>query len=133
MEYIMNNTITTNDIHMAAMDAQELIIKKFQKLFETETMTKIDGNQLFTLVVGVNRAGNPLITLYTISISGTTTPYRYCTVQWDVLRDGSVYLGMSDSMTLKCRELVNYIESIGNEFYYKDHFKKVEKYITRGN
>lgn len=128
-----NVNITTDDIHMAAMDAKELIIKKFRELFETETMTKIDGNFLFTLVVGVNRWGNPLISLYTIGIGDTVTPYRYTTIQWDVTRGGDIYLGLSDAMTPKCRELADFIESIGDEFYYRDHFLKIEKYITRGN
>ena len=127
----MNNT--TNDIHMAAMDAQETIIKKFRELFETETMTKIEDKSLFTLVVGVNRWGNPLISLYSIGIGDTDTPYRYTIIQWDVARDGSVYLGVSDSMTARCRELADFIESICDEFYYRDHFLKIEKYITRAN
>ena len=136
--YIMNNaTITTTvneyDIHVAAIDASDLIVKKFQEIFKTETMTKVEGSLLFTLMVGVNRWGNPLISLYTIGIGDTVTPYRYTTIQWDILSNGDVYLGMSDSMTVKCRELANFIESIGDEFYYRDHFKRVEKYITRGN
>lgn len=125
--------ITTDDIHMAAMDAQELIIKRFRELFETETLTKIDGNLLFTLVVGANRWGNPLISLYTIGIGDTVTPYRYTTIRWDVTSGGDIYLGLSDAMTLKCRELADFIESIGDKFYYRDHFLKTEKYITRGN
>ena len=132
----MNNTniaTSANDIHMAAADASNLIVEKFHEIFETETMTKVEGSLLFTLIVGVNRWGNPLISLYTIGISDSLTPFRYTTIQWDVLNDGTVWLGMSDSMTVKCRELADFIESIGDKFYYRDHFLKTEKYITRGN
>ena len=54
----MNNTniaTSANDINMAAADASNLIVEKFHEIFETESMTKVEGSHFFTLIVGVNR------------------------------------------------------------------------------
>lgn len=112
---------------MRAHEVIEMVEAAFHEIFKTNTMTKIDGSMIHTLVV----CSETHIVLYTIDISGSESPYRFTSIDLDVKETDDCFhdstIGTCDSMTTTCSEFLNQIESIltGNGF-------KFTTYTTRG-
>ena len=110
MEYNMNRT-----------DIIDGIVSKFREVFGTATVSYYDGYRLFTIV-----KESRLCTLYTIDID-SCTPYRRCTMRLSFVDDSHALVGMADSMTVDCREIVDFtigqLKSVGYD---------VDEYVTGG-
>lgn len=109
MEYIMNTTII-NDM-----------VSKFKEVFKTGTMSHFDGHGLVTIV-----KESRFCTMYTIDID-SCTPYRRTTMRLSFADDMHALVGMADSMTVDCREIVDF--TIGR---LKTAGYVVTEYITCG-
>ena len=109
---------------MRAHEVIEMVEATFHETFKTNTMTKIDGQLIHTLVVCTDTHA----ILYTIDIA---CGYRYTTIDLDMRETDDCSrvsaIGTSDSMTTTCSEFLDQIESIltGNRF-------KFTTYTTRG-
>ena len=97
------------------------MVSKFKEIFGTRTMSYFDGNKIMTIV-----KESRFCTLYTIDID-SCTPYRRCTMRLSFVDDSHALVGMADSMTVDCREIVYFtigkLKSVGYD---------VDEYVTCG-
>ena len=97
------------------------MVSKFKEVFKTGTMSHFDGHMLVTIV-----KESRFCTLYTIDLD-SKTPYRRTTMRLSFADDRHALVGMSDSMTVECREIVDFtigkLKSVGYD---------VDEYITCG-
>ena len=100
---------------MRAYEVVEMVEAAFHEIFKTDTMTKIDGSMIHTLVV----YSETHIVLYTIDISGSESPYRFTSIDLDVKETDDCFhdstIGTCDSITIACSEFLNRIKSILTE------------------
>ena len=98
------------------------MVSKFNEVFKTGTMSHFDGHSLVTIV-----KESHFCTLYTIDIDSSCTPYRRCTMRLSFVDDSHALVGMADSMTVDCREIVDFtigkLKSVGYD---------VDEYVTCG-
>lgn len=97
------------------------MVSKFKEVFKTGTMSHFDGHGLVTIV-----KESRFCTMYTIDID-SCTPYRRTTMRLSFAGDRHALVGMADSMTVDCREIVDFtigkLKSVGYD---------VDEYITAG-
>ena len=97
------------------------MVSKFKEIFKTETMSHFDGHRLVTII-----KESRFCTMYTIDID-SCTPYRRTTMRLSFADDSHALVGMADSMTVDCREIVDF--TIGK---LKSVGYVVTEYITCG-
>ena len=120
----------TDELKVVAGDACDKIVARFHEIFVTHTFTRVMGNQLITLVY-TRGIALPEITVYTIDIVYSETPFRYTTISVKFSEPGTIILGAADSMSTECYELYKFVKNIVNEPYFGS--LTIQEYTTHGD